>query len=129
MSRVPFKVVTSPHLSSVTYASPNEHELQTMAGIQITSDPAEDLDLFLQDCVRISQDLLKSLQVILVTLGELGVLVIRRGDREDSLPLRNDPVQCRTAPKVSATYYPVVRENEVKCVSGENIGYIFPPLN
>ena len=36
------------------------------------------------------QDLLRRLQVVLVTLGEGGVLLARRGSHNEPLPLEND---------------------------------------
>lgn len=113
--------MNSPYFSSLTYTSPNVHELQTMASVQIKTDPNENLDSYLSECRSASHDLMKSVQVVLVTLGELGVLVIRRGSRSDPLPTENDPVRYDVAPAYSATYYPVPAKPDcgITCVSGK----------
>ena len=126
MCLYPYQIMTSAHFSSVTYTSPNVYELQTMAQVELTCDATSDLHLYLKNCVKISENLMRSLQVILLTLGDLGVLVIRRGSHSDPLPLENDPVCHEVAPQFSATYYPVPAflKGGVTCVSG-NVYYDF----
>ncbi len=74
----------------------------------------------LHPCVDLCHELLRHLQVVLVTMGEHGLLVARRGSANDPLPLENDDeVKPAGGFVVSAKHYPVQQlVRDVACVSG-----------
>jgi bifunctional ADP-heptose synthase (sugar kinase/adenylyltransferase) len=77
------------------------------------------LELLLHSCVDLCQDLLRTVQVVLVTLGEEGSLLVRRGSANEQLPLRNDnEVKEAGSFVTSAKFYPVQKAENVVCVSG-----------
>ncbi len=96
------KVVGSSYLSSITYATPNLSELVSLTGS--TECPAD-----IESVAAMAATLLRHLQVVVVTMGEGGVLVVRRGSRDDPLPLHNDPDPVEDEeemPALSARHYP-----------------------
>ena len=114
------KITTSKYLGSVTYASPNLRELHAMVGGYGAGwDPAGG-DRELRSVAESCRDLLREIQVLLVTLGEAGVMVVRRGEADDPLPTENDPrvVSDGNDGAVSAVHYPVELVREVASVSG-----------
>ena len=112
------KIVKSNNLTSVTYTSPNLQELYFMAG-RNPPESAFDLKTSLHSVIDLCQDLLRSIEVMIVTLGADGVVIVRRGSAGDPLPLENDP-SAKSAGEfvVSAVHYPVVPAESVVSVSG-----------
>jgi len=106
------KLAQSLHFAAVTYASPNKRELAAMAG---SSAIAVNPDEAARQCLPLLQ---QGLQVVVVTMGSEGVLVVRRGRPDDPLPIKNDPVT-PIAEKISAVHYPCpLVATDVASVSG-----------
>lgn len=107
------KVMAAKHLSSVTYASPNVMELQSMSDLRFEVDKDKPVEL-VKNCVDSCEELLRQMQVIVVTLGEQGCLVVRRGQPTDPLPKENDP-DFRSSGDVviSAKHYPLLPESRI----------------
>ncbi|XP_053382813.1 uncharacterized protein LOC123541332 [Mercenaria mercenaria] len=112
---------TKPFLISqeqpVTYASPNFNELKMMASylssqeMHITGVVDDlDLDTAIHECTTLLQTVSTHVSVILVTLGKHGVVLCRRGDRNDKLPLKGDPVQMKGG--VVMDHYPATAGNK-----------------
>eukprot|EP00095_Tigriopus_kingsejongensis_P001583 maker-scaffold831_size90909-snap-gene-0.15 protein:Tk01583 transcript:maker-scaffold831_size90909-snap-gene-0.15-mRNA-1 annotation:"pseudouridine-metabolizing bifunctional" len=117
------KFLNSGAATAVTYFSPNFRELLAVADtmpedLEEVSDD-DDLQRRLHQAVDICLDMLTLLEVVLVTLGDDGVLVVRRGSSKEPLPLRNDPlVKSRSEFTVSAVHYPVRKICDAVSVSG-----------
>ena len=111
------KAANSAHFSAVTYISPNLKELCRLTGVD------DDAELTFEQIKTACDDLLRHVQVVLVTLGEDGVVVVRRGSPDQPLPLKNDPRVLTPAELtgVSEKRYPILdgnNNNNVVSVSG-----------
>ncbi len=106
------KILSSRYLSSVTYVSPNLSELQSMTGRTLT-DPSD-----LHACAELCCSLLSSVQVVLLTMGAEGVMVAKRGKRDEPLPLAQPSEGASTDVTVSAVHYPAVKVHDIVSVSG-----------
>ena len=78
--------------------------------------------------VELCQDLLRRLQVVLVTLGEDGVLLARRGSHHEPLPLENDDEvsgKFKISPKLSVIGIAVPSQ----CNARWRISYVLCPVS
>ena len=101
-------VLKSPHIGALTYASPNLAELRMFAGSNEDEekDAEKNLNDLLRECLQLSLAVLDTIPFLIVTLGDRGVLVVRRGHDTDPLPLKNAS-NLRKESAVSAKHYPV----------------------
>ena len=101
-------VLKSPHIGALTYASPNLAELRMLAGSDIDEevDAGKNVNDLLRECVELSVSVLDKIPFLVVTLGDRGVLVVRRGLDTDPLPLKNAS-SLRKQSSYSAKHYPV----------------------
>ncbi len=109
------KVAGSSYLSSITYATPNLSELASLAG------DSEVRPSNLGTVASLASSLLRHLQVVVVTMGEGGVMVVRRGSAADPLPLHNDQEEWQSGERVarsSARHYPSRPVERVASVNG-----------
>ncbi|TRY72383.1 hypothetical protein TCAL_04749 [Tigriopus californicus] len=105
--------------SAVTYFSPNLKELFSATGSAYSYDDLNDCNASLYKAVDACVDMLTLLQVIIVTMGDDGVLIVRRGSAHEPLPLRNDPgSKSRSEFTISATHYPVRKICDAVSCSG-----------
>ena len=108
------KVVNSEYFTSITFSSPNVHELQVLSGKTFETENVP-LEKLLQSCIKSCESLLNVIQVVIVTLGKHGVLIARNGSPDDPLPLTNS---AQNANKKSFKHYPVPNIINAKSVSG-----------
>ncbi len=113
------QILKSPYIGALTYASPNLAELRSLAGSTETEerDEAKNLNELLQECIHLSREVLDTIPFLVVTLGERGVLVVRRGLDSDPLPLKNAS-NLRKEETYSAKHYPVSPFENVISVVG-----------
>lgn len=113
------KFLKSGFPSAVTYFSPNLKELFSATGSSYSYDDLNDLKASLYKAVDASVDMLTVLQVIIVTMGDDGVLIVRRGSANEPLPLTNDRgIKSRSEFTISATHYPVRKICDAVSCSG-----------
>ena len=103
--------LASPTPSAMAYCSPNLGELATMLATIPGTDSLPSINLENADDVaplvaKAAAHLVDhyDLSVVMVTMSELGVLLVRRGGPEDPLPRSGRPAAPAGAP-VSATWY------------------------
>lgn len=113
-------VLKSPHLGALTYASPNLAELRALAGSSSPDNEhieSKSLNEVLNECLELSRAVVDTIPFLIVTLGDQGVLVVRRGLSTDPLPLKNAS-SLRKEKTVSAKHYPVQAFENVVSVVG-----------
>lgn len=95
----------------MTYCSPNLGELATMLATTPGTDPLPSINMENAEDVaplvaKAAAKLVEhyGLSVVMVTMSELGVLLVRRGEPTDPLPLSGQPAASAGAP-VSAMWY------------------------
>ena len=105
------KPLSSPLHSAMTYCSPNLNELNSMLST-LPSSPGPITELSLANCSEKVSEVAAGarqlishygLQVVLVTLSECGVLLVRRGSPRHPLPARG---RLAGGPGLSAVWYP-----------------------
>lgn len=82
------KAVQSPF--PIKYASPNIHELRSMAGLESKDSVVESEKELLQDCLKAGQVLKSKFDMIIVTLGQYGVLFM---DQKTATHYKVEPVK------------------------------------
>ena len=107
------KPLSSPRHSAITYCSPNFNELNSMlATLPGQSTPVSLSPVTLENCEKAVVEVAEAtrqlishydLQVVLVTLSECGVVLVRKGRPSDPLPSR---ASLSGGPGVSAVWYP-----------------------
>jgi len=105
--------LSSPSVSAMTYCSPNLNELNSMlsylTGVH-TQLPKVTLDNAKETVLEVGAAAAKlveeyGLSVVLVTLSECGVIVVRRGQPTDPLP-RKGSLSSSSGSSVSGVWYP-----------------------
>ena len=110
------KPLTSVNHHAMTYTSPNLNELNSMMRTLPLPYPLPQIDSIDQDNIRLriaevgvaARQLLEhyNIQVILVTLSEHGVVLVRRGGPEDPLPTKSSRMMKVVTGEVSGVWYP-----------------------
>merc|ERR1719334_2143456 len=111
----------------MTYCSPNLNELKSML-LTLPGTPPELPSVTLDTIEENAKDIALAarkllihynLKVILVTLSECGVIIVRLGQPKDPLPTKLIPVPASVADIVTAVWYPCTSPCEhVVSVSG-----------
>ncbi|XP_045028924.1 uncharacterized protein LOC116921268 isoform X2 [Daphnia magna] len=109
--------------SAIAYTSPNLSELKKIVEtIQPGLSCKNDLNLNqtieeIQDpLTKLCIPLLDTAQCIMVTLGKLGMMIVRRGAKADRLPVA--PWQHQPNDEITATYYSAPTVDHIVSVSG-----------
>ena len=124
------KPFTTNYWHNITYASPNKNELYSIfsaakrsqePGFETDDTDSQSEEHVIQECIRMSKDILQKVQCLVITLGKHGVLICRNSPTSDPLPVRGSKVT--TSGLVSAVHYPAVDEDvlpadKIKSVSG-----------
>nr|CAD7259451.1 unnamed protein product [Timema shepardi] len=108
---------------SLHFISPNFNELRVMAkaaGIYANASLSVEKnegDQILEEASKLAVSLVKHIQVLIVTLGKLGVMVVRRGLADE--PLLSSPTQMKSeTTAIYARVYSVPHLHSVVSVSG-----------
>ncbi|PSN44600.1 hypothetical protein C0J52_17809 [Blattella germanica] len=120
------KVFQCRHWTSLGYVSPNLNELQVMSqasGLFYSLSPfspSSDDESIVNEASFLARSLVEHIGTAIVTMGKLGILVVRDGEADEPLlqPCREIP---HSKTKVSVRYYPVpfgVVEQKIVNVSG-----------
>ncbi|XP_040565437.1 uncharacterized protein [Lepeophtheirus salmonis] len=102
--------INTENISAITYISPNERELECILK-EYNNETASPCNLKdkLNNCIDLCQGILTHVEVIMVTLAENGILLVRRGSSNDPLPLFNNPNVLNPGSfPISAKHYPVL---------------------
>nr|CAD7597262.1 unnamed protein product [Timema genevievae] len=107
---------------SLHFISPNFNELRVMAkaaGYYVNTSLSVEKnegDQILEEASKLAVSLVKHIQVSIVTLGKLGVMVVRRGLADE--PLLSSPTQKKSETTIYARVYGVPHLHSVVSVSG-----------
>ena len=104
------KPLSSPRHSAITYCSPNFNELNSMLStlpdsLKLSPVTLENCEQTVVEVAEATKQLIShyGLQVVLVTLSECGVVLVRKGRPSHPLPTRGS---LSVGPGVSAVWYP-----------------------